>query len=188
MESPGGRKGFPRWDPSPRHVKAASQIRWGPAPLRSRKMTEGGGAWVYLFSADLASWHKSSRYRQTHQNPDSGSTWKEPLHLCLCHCGHPFLWWSSADFTDGRHIHKRWAPPPPQKVSLFMRLVLMISQVRLSATPLYGLQPTRCLSMGTLQARILEWIAISSSRGSSPSRDRTCVSCGSLIGRQILHH
>lgn len=58
----------------PRHVKAASQIRWGPAPLGSRKTTEGGGAWVYLFSADLASWHKSSRYRQTHQNPDSGST------------------------------------------------------------------------------------------------------------------
>ena len=31
-----------------------------------------------------------------------------------------------------------------------------------------------------LQARILEWVAISFSRGSSPPRDRTCVSC---IGR-----
>ena len=29
---------------------------------------------------------------------------------------------------------------------------------------------------GILQARILEWVAISSSRGSSPPRDRTCVS------------
>ena len=32
---------------------------------------------------------------------------------------------------------------------------------------------------GTLQARILEWIAMASSKGSSQSRNRTCVSCGS---------
>ena len=32
---------------------------------------------------------------------------------------------------------------------------------------------------GVLQARILEWAAISSSRGSSQPRDRTHVSCGS---------
>ena len=30
---------------------------------------------------------------------------------------------------------------------------------------------------GILQARILEWVAISSSRGSSPARDQTPVSC-----------
>ena len=30
---------------------------------------------------------------------------------------------------------------------------------------------------GILQARILEWVAISSSRRSSQPRDRTCVSC-----------
>ena len=41
---------------------------------------------------------------------------------------------------------------------------------------------------GILQARILEWVAISSSRGSFQLRDRTCVSCGSNIGRQILCH
>ena len=35
---------------------------------------------------------------------------------------------------------------------------------------------------GILQARILEWVAIPSSRGSSQPRDRTCVSCG---GRRI---
>ena len=38
---------------------------------------------------------------------------------------------------------------------------------------------------GTFQARILEWVAISSSRGSSPPRDPTRISC---IGRQILYH
>ena len=39
---------------------------------------------------------------------------------------------------------------------------------------------------GILQARILEWDAIPSSRESSPPRERTCISCISCIGRQIL--
>ena len=37
-------------------------------------------------------------------------------------------------------------------------------------------------------ARILEWVAISSSRGSSGPTDQTHVSCGFCIGRQILFH
>ena len=41
---------------------------------------------------------------------------------------------------------------------------------------------------GILQARILEWVTISSSRGSLQPRDRTCVSGISCIGRQILHY
>ena len=36
-----------------------------------------------------------------------------------------------------------------------------------------------------LQARILEWVAISFSRGSSRPRDRTRVSC---VGRWVLYH
>ena len=38
---------------------------------------------------------------------------------------------------------------------------------------------------GIFQSRILEWVAISSSRGSSRPRDWTCVSC---TGRWILYH
>ena len=38
---------------------------------------------------------------------------------------------------------------------------------------------------GILQARILEWFAISYSRGCSQPRDWTCIFC---IGRQILYH
>ena len=41
---------------------------------------------------------------------------------------------------------------------------------------------------GILQARILEWVAMPSSRGSSPPRDRTHVSYVSCIGRQVLYH
>ena len=41
---------------------------------------------------------------------------------------------------------------------------------------------------GIFQARILEWVAIPFSRGSSQLRDRTYVSCVSCTGRQILYH
>ena len=41
---------------------------------------------------------------------------------------------------------------------------------------------------GIFQARILEWLAISFSRGSSQLRNQTRVSCISSIGRQILYH
>ena len=40
---------------------------------------------------------------------------------------------------------------------------------------------------GIVQARLLEWVAISFSRGSSQPRDQTCVSCVSCIGRWILY-
>ena len=38
---------------------------------------------------------------------------------------------------------------------------------------------------GIFQAQMLEWVAIPFSRGSSQSRDQTCVSC---TGRPILYH
>ena len=41
---------------------------------------------------------------------------------------------------------------------------------------------------GILQARILEWVAISSFRESSQPRDQTHVSGVCCIGRQILYH
>ena len=54
-------------------------------------------------------------------------------------------------------------------------------------TPL-GCSPPVSSVHGISQARILKWIAISSSRGSSWPRDWTWVSCVSCIGRRILHH
>ena len=41
---------------------------------------------------------------------------------------------------------------------------------------------------GIFQLGIQEWVAISSSRGSSPPRDQIHISCVSCIGRQILYH
>ena len=53
--------------------------------------------------------------------------------------------------------------------------------------------PMGCSSPGSsvheiLQERILEWIVISSSRGSSQSKDWTPFSYVSCIGRRVLYH
>ena len=41
---------------------------------------------------------------------------------------------------------------------------------------------------GILQARILEWFAMLSSRGPSQPRDQTHFSCVSYLGRWVLYH
>ena len=41
---------------------------------------------------------------------------------------------------------------------------------------------------GILQARILEWVASSYSRGSSQPRDQTHISGVSYIGKWVLYH
>ena len=52
---------------------------------------------------------------------------------------------------------------------------VLLSRVQLFATP-WTVARQALLSMGILQARILEWVAVPSSRGSSQPRDQTQVS------------
>ena len=62
------------------------------------------------------------------------------------------------------------------------------SCVCLCATPWTACSPPGSSVHGILQARILEWAAISFSRGSSQPWDRTCVSYISCVGRRALYH
>ena len=64
---------------------------------------------------------------------------------------------------------------------LFCLFVELLSHVQLFATPLIVVSSAH----GTFQARILEWVAISFSKGSSWLRDQTHISC---IGKRILYH
>ena len=59
------------------------------------------------------------------------------------------------------------------------------SHVWLSAT-LWTVAHQAPLSMGILRAKILEWVAMPSFRGSSWPRDPTCISSISCIDRQFL--
>ena len=55
--------------------------------------------------------------------------------------------------------------------------VCLVSSVMLNSATLWTVANQAPLSMGILQARILEWVAMPSSRGSSQPRDWTQVSC-----------
>ena len=66
-------------------------------------------------------------------------------------------------------------------------LLLLLSHVQLFCDPI-DCSPPDSLVHGISQARVLEWVAISSSRGYFQPRDRTCVSCISCLGRQVLYH
>ena len=62
------------------------------------------------------------------------------------------------------------------------------SRVQIFATP-WTVACQAPLSMGILQARILEWVAMPSSRGPSLPRDRTGVFLRlTCIGRWVLYH
>ena len=56
----------------------------------------------------------------------------------------------------------------------------LLNCVQLFATA-WTVAPQAPLKMGILQARILEWVAMPSSRGSSQLRDQTQISC--IVGR-----
>ena len=61
--------------------------------------------------------------------------------------------------------------------------VKLLSQVRLFVTP-WTVAHQAPLFRGILQARILEWVAMTSSRESSQPRDQTQVSC--IAGRFFI--
>ena len=63
-------------------------------------------------------------------------------------------------------------------------LACVLSLVQTACDPMDFSLPVSSVH-GTLQARILEWVAISCSRWSSQPRDQICISC---IGRRILYH
>ena len=77
-----------------------------------------------------------------------------------------------------------------ERVGRAERAALRCSVLFLSSCPVVpdsphpdGLWPARLLRPWTSQARILKGAAISFSRGSSRTRDRTCVSC---LGRRVF--
>ena len=84
--------------------------------------------------------------------------------------------------------------PPYSILNLAARVILfnyklccMLSHVRLFATLMDCSLPGSSVH-GILQARILAWVAMPSSRGSSQPRGRTCISYIPCIGRQVFYH
>ena len=77
-------------------------------------------------------------------------------------------------------------PPTPPKKKLIISIIfgkssrtsgLVSSEVKVSQLCLTLCNPVDCIVHGILQARILEWVAIPFSWGSSPPRNWTGISC-----------
>ena len=90
------------------------------------------------------------------------------------------LWYQNANICPQFLAQSSWDPwKKKDEISLLLPLLSCmksLSRVRLFATPWTVVLPGSSIH-GILQARVLEWVAISFSRGSSQPRDRTRVSC-----------
>ena len=91
--------------------------------------------------------------------------------------------WSLSHWTTKK------VPWGPLLIKLFLFLDIRKDFVLLcpSLCDPMGCSPTGSPVHGISQAKIQEWVAISSSRRSSRPRDRTCLSWASCIGRWILY-
>ena len=102
----------------------------------------------------------------------------------------------SANDSGGTWLHR---PRPavalassPSSPALRRALCVSVRATSLQSCPI-PCNPMDCSLPGSsvhgiLQAIILEWVAMPSSRGSSPPRDGTRVSCISCISRGVLYH
>ena len=91
--------------------------------------------------------------------------------------------------NDNTHLHTQesFLLSSRQKEGSVYLCAQSLSRVQLFATPWTASLPGSSVR-GILQARILEWVVMPSSRGSSQPRDQTCVSCSScIVGRLFTH-
>ena len=87
------------------------------------------------------------------------------------------LWDQESELSSYQLIYTKW----------YARMLSHFSCIQLFAIP-WTIAHQASLSVGILQARILEWVALPSSRGSSWPSNWTCVSYVCCIGRRVLYH
>ena len=90
--------------------------------------------------------------------------------------------------STGRWILYQWVTGEVQSCCMCCAVLCLVAQL---CPILCTAKTAACqgpLSMGILQPRILEWFAISPSRGSFWPRNQTHISYVSCIGKWVLHH
>ena len=80
-----------------------------------------------------------------------------------------------------------WLTCPFVSLTNFCMCVCVVTQLYPAVCNPLDCSPPDSFVHGILQARILEWVAITSSRGSSWSRDWTHISYVSCIGRWVIY-
>ena len=128
----------------------------------------------------------------THSWSQSGQ--EEPInstvHYSVYFTGPVGRIWFLYHWNERKEVGKTldWEILPNSNIQiLYVSMLSRFSQVRLFATP-WTVARQAPLSMEILQARILEWVAMPSSRGSPQPRDWTGSSYFSCMGRWVLYH
>ena len=108
---------------------------------------------------------------------------------CVCEPSVRLLWRNAPAFTVRASSASRWQPTFPSHFHSQVKCVCMwLTQSCPTLSDLMDCRLPGFSVHGIFQARRLEWVAISFSRGSSQPKHRTCVSCISCTGRWILYH
>ena len=130
--------------------------------------------------------HKASSpwYRDL-QDPDTSLHLLLTLTLCGCPRGYPVFPRLSCFPLKGREGNETYFQTCPFPTSGGAR---MRAQSCLTLCDPRDCSPPGSSVHGIVQARILEWVAMPSSRESSGSWDQTCVSYVSCIGRWVPYH
>ena len=97
------------------------------------------------------------------------------------------MWDLSSMAKDGTHVSCSEMGVLTTGLPGVIRRVCCTQSCPTLCSPMDSSPPGSCVH-GISQATMLEWVAISSSRGSSWPRNRTRVSFVSYIGRWILYH
>ena len=117
----------------------------------------------------LTRWFLSQTYMEITILPVLGE--QEGTHVW----GHTDRGWDTQAFWHQRHD------------AVYISVSVLIQSLPTLCDPM-DCSPSGSSVHGIFQARILDWVVISYSRGSPWPRDRTRVSCISCTGRQILYH
>ena len=118
------------------------------------------------------------------------SDWTTTIHYSIIFSAHKL---QSRTFSNSDHLLRELSTCSKledKRKSLISYFFLFCSVVQ-SCLTLYNpmdYSPPGSSTRGIILPRILEWVAISSSRGSSWPRDWTCASCGFFTGCWILYH
>ena len=112
----------------------------------------------------------------------TAQSWEKGIDVCQGGCAFNFCGWSRCSVSllwwqlDGC-IHLRKCIKTIHLNGCISLYIMRSTQLYLSLSHTFGLGPPGSSLHGTFQARTLEWVAASSSRGSSQPRDLTCISC-----------
>ena len=152
-------------------------------------VVNSGDSWVQSLVGELRF------YKLKHKQKQNERVCAKWCHLtCLqdaaWDAGKDEQWWSQGTEVQGPALSLFAYELLGESVHLLkLGLLLRLSHFsRVWLCDLKDYSPPGSSVHGILQARILEWVAMPSTRGSSRPRGQNCISCVSCIDRWVLYH